>query len=123
MTVGTLECGTLDSVPKQPDPERDHHAAEVVAALKARKAAEKVVERRRDELAEKIAAAYATGKFKGAELARLSEYTPEHVRRILRAHGIEGDSSRLTPTQRLGQQIRSRQARPNDPPFPPAGDE
>jgi hypothetical protein len=111
MTVATLVCETLDPVPKPPDEERDRHEALVAAALRARHAAERVVEKRRDELAEAIVAAYATGKFKAAQLARIAGYTPEHVRRILRAHGVEGDSSRLTPTQRLEQRLRERQAR------------
>jgi hypothetical protein len=88
MTVATLVCETLDLVPKRVDEEMERHEALVAAALKARKVAEKVVEKRR----------------------------------ILRAHGIEGDPTRLTPTQRLEQQLRSHQARPNDPPFPPDDD-
>jgi hypothetical protein len=122
MTVATLVCETLDLVPKRVDEEMERHEALVAAALKARKVAEKVVEKRRDELAEAIVEAFRTGKFKAAQLAKIAEYTPEHVRRILRAHGIEGDPTRLTPTQRLEQQLRSHQARPNDPPFPPDDD-
>lgn len=87
-------------MPKDTDPEVAALEAELTAALKARLAAEKVVEKRRDELAEKIVEVYRTGKFKAARIAKVVDYTPEHVRRILRAHGIEGDPNRLTPTQR-----------------------
>lgn len=100
MTVATLECETLGPMPKPPDPAVERHEAAVAAALKARKAAEKVVEKRRDELAAAIVEAFRTGKFKAAQLAKVAEYTPEHVRRILRANGVEGDPNRLTPTQR-----------------------
>jgi hypothetical protein len=108
MTVATLVCETLDLVPKRVDEEMERHEALVAAALKARKVAEKVVEKRRDELAEAIVEAFRTGKFKAAQLAKIAEYTPEHVRRILRAHGIEGDPTRLTPTQRDPTTRRSR---------------
>lgn len=104
MTVATLMCGILGPVPKEIDPERQHYETLVLAALRARNAAEKVVERRREELADVIAEAYRTGRFKAAHLAKLADYTPEHVRRLLRAHGIEGDPSRLSPTQRRMQQ-------------------
>lgn len=87
-------------MPKPPDPEVEALEAELTAALRARTIAEKAVEKRRDELAEKIVKAYRSGKFKAARIAKLVDYTPEHVRRILRAHGIEGDPTRLTPVQR-----------------------
>ncbi len=101
MTVPTLTCETLDAVPKPVDPERDRHEALLDAALRAKTNADRAAERRRDEMADTIAAAYRTGKFKAAAIAKRVGYTPEHVRRILRAHGIEGDPTRLTPTQRL----------------------
>jgi hypothetical protein len=100
MTLATSVCDTLDLVPKEIDPEVVRLEEELTAALRARTAAEKVVEKRRDELAEKIVAVYRTGKFKAARIAKVTDYTPEHVRRILRAHGIEGDPTRLSPTQR-----------------------
>ncbi len=101
MTVPTLTCETLDAVPKPSDAERDRHEALLDAALRAKTNADKAAERRRDEMGDAIAAAYRTGKFKAAVIAKRVGYTPEHVRRILRAHGIEGDPNRLTPTQRL----------------------
>jgi predicted HTH domain antitoxin len=100
MTVATLMCGTLDPVSKEPDPEVVELEAELVAALRAHKAAEKLVDRRREELAETIVKAYRSGKLKASRIAKVTDYTPEHVRRILRAHGIEGDPTRLSPTQR-----------------------
>jgi hypothetical protein len=95
MTVAIYGCVTLNPVPKEIDPEVAALEAEIAAALHARVVAEKVVDKRRDELAEKIVKAFRT------RIAKVAEYTPEHVRRILRAHGIEGDASRLTPPQRL----------------------
>lgn len=84
----------------KPDPEVERYEAELTAALRARVAAEKVMDRRRDELAAKIVEAFRSGNFKAARIAKVVGYTPEHVRRILRAHGVEGDPNRLTPTQR-----------------------
>jgi transposase len=105
MTVAILVCETLDLVPKETDPEVEQHEAELTASLRSLHAAQRSVEKRRDELAEKIVEAYKTGKFKAARIAKIVNYTPEHVRRILRAHGIEGDPTRLSPTQRMEQRI------------------
>ncbi len=104
MNIATLACDTISDVPKPPDPERERHEALLDAALRAKTNADRAAERRRDELAAAIAAAYRTGKFKAAVIGKRVGYTPEHVRRILRAHGIEGDPNRITPTQRLRQQ-------------------
>ncbi len=104
MSIATRACDTISDVPKPPDPEREHHAALLAAGYRAKVAADKAAERKRDELAAAIADAYRTGKFKAAAIAKLVNYTPEHVRRILRAHGIEGDPNRITPTQRLKRQ-------------------
>lgn len=103
MNIATLACDTISDVPKPPDPERERHAALLAAGYRAKVAAERAAERKRDDLAEAIATAYRTGKFKAAAIAKLVNYTPEHVRRILRAHGIEGDPNRITPTQRAAQ--------------------
>lgn len=99
-------CETLSDVPKQPDPERDRHESLLLAALRERRDAETRLERKRANLADAIVAAYRTGKFKAAQIGKLVDYTPEHVRRILRAAGIEGDPTRLTPAQRAELQAK-----------------
>ncbi len=100
MTVGTFACETIDPVARRVDPEAERLEARLVGALRALQAAERAVERKRGDLADEIADVFRTGKFRAATIARIVDYTPEHVRRILRAHGIEGDASRLSPTQR-----------------------
>lgn len=58
-------------------------------ATKAYRRAEHTLEQRRTQLAEAIADAARAGT-KPAEIVRVTGYAREHVRRILRAAGIEG---------------------------------
>lgn len=103
MPIPTPTCETLSDVPKPADPEREKHDALLAAAVRARKQADEQAERKRLALAEAIVAAYRTGRYKAAQIAKQVDYTPEHVRRLLRAAGIEGDPTRLTPAQRAAQ--------------------
>lgn len=100
MPVATLVCETLSPMPKPPDPEVEAGEARLRAAVRAKKSADKLAEQRLEDLAQQIVTEFQTGKFKAAHIARVVGYTPDHVRRILRAHGIEGDPTRLTPPQR-----------------------
>jgi len=83
----TLICDTWDVT----DP--------VERARAALKRAEKVVERRRDELAKAVAEAVARGE-KLSHVGVKAGYTPEHVRRIARAHGIADTTGRVPPSAR-----------------------
>lgn len=74
----------LDPSPRLKAADAEHRRA--IAALKAAKA----------ELALAIAEEVRGGA-KIAAVARYVAYVPEHVRRIARAHGIEGDPSRVPP--------------------------
>lgn len=65
-------------------------------AARAKVKAEELLERRRTELQPLMVAEHTRGVSLSA-LAKLADYTPEHVRRIVRAHGIEGDPARQPP--------------------------
>lgn len=71
----------------------------VTRARAALDRAEAAVERRRDELAEAIAEEVRAGA-KLSHVAAKAKYTREHVRRIVRAHGIEDTSGREPPPGR-----------------------
>lgn len=70
-------------------PEYKAAASEYIAAVAALEAA-------REKLAPLVAAEVARGA-KLSHVAKAAGYTPEHVRRIARAHGVEGDPSRVPP--------------------------
>jgi hypothetical protein len=61
--------------------------------------AEAAVIRRREELAKAVADAVRDGE-KLSRVGVRARYTPEHVRRIARAHGIEDTSGREPPVRR-----------------------
>jgi acyl-CoA reductase-like NAD-dependent aldehyde dehydrogenase len=84
----TLICDTWDVT----DP--------VQQARAALKRAEKTVERRREELAKAVAEAVARGE-KLSHVGAKAGYTPEHVRRIARAHGVEDTTGRKPPQARV----------------------
>lgn len=92
MDCDTLICQT-ESVPAI-NPSDDFKAA---ATAKVR--AEELLERRREVLLPLIAAEVARG-VKLATLARMAGYTPEHVRRIARAHGVDATVDREPPPPR-----------------------
>lgn len=68
----------------------------VTAARAALDRAEATVTRRRDELAHAIADAIRAGE-RLSHVGRRAKYTPEHIRRIARAHGIEDTTGREPP--------------------------
>lgn len=68
----------------------------LLSAVRAHHRAEEQLKRRKEELAQAIADAVKDGA-KLSHVARAAGYTPEHVRRIARAHGVEGDPSRVPP--------------------------
>lgn len=88
MNGHTLICHT--------DPVATELPEELLAAARAHTRAEEMLKRRREELALAIANAVRDGA-KLSHVARAAGYTPEHVRRIARAHGVEGDPSRIPP--------------------------
>lgn len=83
----TLICDTWDVT----DP--------VQQARAALTRAEKAVERKREELAKAVAEAVARGE-KLSHVGAKAGYTPEHVRRIARAHGVESTIDRTPPPPR-----------------------
>jgi hypothetical protein len=68
----------------------------LAAAVTAHNAAKAALKAAKEELALAIADELRAGA-KIAPVARYADYVPEHVRRIARAHGIEGDPSRVPP--------------------------
>lgn len=92
MDCDTLICET-DRVPTEP-------TDEFLAAARAYVRAVEALERRRKELAPLVAAEVARG-VKLSRVGRETGYTPEHVRRIARAHGVEATVDR-TPPRRPG---------------------
>ncbi len=74
----------------------------VLQARAALDRAEGNVKRRRDELAKEVAEAVRRGE-KLSHVGAKARYTPEHVRRIARAHGIEDTTGREPPTRRKAQ--------------------
>jgi transposase len=103
MPIPTLPCETLSPVAKPKSDEALRREKLMLDALAARDRAAATLERRREELAAAIVDLFRTGEYKAAEIGRKVDYTPEHVRRILRAAGIQGDPTRLTPAQRAAQ--------------------
>lgn len=71
----------------------------VTEARRALDRAEATVERRREDLAARIADAVRAGE-KLSKVAVRARYTREHVRRIVRAHGIEDTTGREPPPVR-----------------------
>lgn len=71
----------------------------VTQARTALDRAETLVERRRQELAAAIANQVRDGA-KLSHVAKKARYTPEHVRRICRAHGVESTIDRKPPPPR-----------------------
>lgn len=72
---------------------------EFKAAARAKVLAEEKLERRRKELAPLIASEVARG-VKLSHVAKEANYTPEHVRRIARAHEVEATVHREPPPPR-----------------------
>ncbi|MFB6392602.1 hypothetical protein AAFH96_05720 [Polymorphospora sp. 2-325] len=68
----------------------------VVRAKAALDRAEATVKRRREELAKEVAEAVRRGE-KLSHVGAKAGYTPEHVRRIARAHGVEDKTGREPP--------------------------
>lgn len=68
-------------------------------AARAKVRAEELLERRRTDLAPMIAAEVARG-VNLSTVGKLAGYTPEHVRRIARAHGVEKTVDREPPKRR-----------------------
>jgi hypothetical protein len=92
MDRDTLTCDTERMAVIQPD-------EEFVREANAFKRASEALEARRKSLAPKIAQQVA----KGVQLARVGRecgYTPEHIRRIAREHGVEPAVDRKPPTGR-----------------------
>ncbi|MER7166990.1 hypothetical protein ABT336_13110 [Micromonospora sp. NPDC000207] len=71
----------------------------VLRARAALDRAEATFKRRRDELATEVAEAVRRGE-KLSHVGAKARYTPEHVRRIARAHGIEDSTGREPPPPR-----------------------
>lgn len=69
--------------------------------------AEALVELRRDELAAAIAEEVRGGA-KLSHVAARAKYTREHVRRIVRAHGIEDTTGREPPPGRAPRAVPAR---------------
>lgn len=90
----TLICDTWDVT----DP-----VAQAKAALTR---AEKAVVRRREELAKAVAEAVARGE-RLSHVGARAGYTPEHVRRIARAHGVEDTTGRIPPPPRTKRTVES----------------
>jgi acyl-CoA reductase-like NAD-dependent aldehyde dehydrogenase len=61
--------------------------------------AQKTLERRREELAVAVAEAVGRGE-KLSHVGVKARYTPEHVRRIAREHGIQDTTGRIPPPAR-----------------------
>lgn len=68
----------------------------VTQALAALKRAEALVKQRREELAQAVADAVRNGE-KLSHVGKRAGYTPEHVRRIARAHGVKDTTGRQPP--------------------------
>lgn len=92
----TLICDTWDVT----DP--------VEQARAALKRAEKVVERKREELAKAVAEAVERGE-RLSHVGVKAGYTPEHVRRIARAHGVKDTTGRIPPPARIKSSSESAQ--------------
>lgn len=92
MDRDTLTCDTERMAVIQPD-------EEFVREANAFRAASEALEARRKALAPRIAAQVK----RGVQLARVGRecgYTPEHIRRIAREHGVEPAIDRKPPTGR-----------------------
>lgn len=96
VTVGTMDCDTLIC---ETDRMATDPSDEFLAAARAYAQAVRALERRRAELAPLIAAEVARG-VKLSRVGRETGYTPEHVRRIARAHGVEAAVDRTPPARR-----------------------
>ena len=92
MPSNTLICDTVTVAAVQP-------SDEFLAAAAAKVAAEKRLDRLRDSLAPLIAAEVARGVTL-AEVGRKANYSPEHVRRIARKHGVNAAVERTPPPSR-----------------------
>ncbi len=105
MNRDTMTCDTERMAVIQPD-------EEFVREANAFKRASEALEAQRKALAPKIAAQVK----RGVQLARVGRecgYTPEHVRRVARAHGVEPAVDRKPPSAH-------RQTEPGHDPSPPA---
>lgn len=65
-------------------------------AIAAHERAKKALKTAKERLAEAVAEEVRSGA-KLTDVAKEAKYTPEHVRRLARAHGVEGDPSRIPP--------------------------
>lgn len=65
-------------------------------AIRAHERAKKALKTAKEQLAKRAAEEVRDGA-KLSDVAKATGYTPEHVRRIARAHGVEGDPSRIPP--------------------------
>ncbi len=65
-------------------------------AIQAHERAKKTLKAAKERLAEAVADEVRDGA-KLSDVAKAAKYTPEHVRRLARAHGVEGDPSRIPP--------------------------
>ena len=83
-----LICETV-AVAKEP-------SDRLTEAVRARDRAKAALDKRLEELGEVIADEVRSGVMQ-SKVAKVAKYTPEHVRRIARAHGVEGDPSRVPP--------------------------
>lgn len=88
-----MDCDTLIC---QTDPMANDPSDEFLAAARAYVRAVELLERRRAELAPLVAEEVRRG-VKLSHVAREARYTPEHVRRIARAHGVEATVERTPP--------------------------
>lgn len=70
----------------------------VAQARAAMDRADALLKRRQQELAERIVEAVSSGE-KLSRVALRAKYTREHVRRIVRAHGIEDTTGRQPPAR------------------------
>jgi hypothetical protein len=92
-----MDCDTLicDTVAVATEP-----SEEFLAAARAYVEAGELLKRRREELAPLIAIEVGRG-VKLALVGRHAGYTPEHVRRIARDHGVGSAIDRTPPARRV----------------------
>jgi hypothetical protein len=65
-------------------------------AIKAHERAKKALKNAKEKLAQLAAEEVRSGA-KLTDVAKATGYSDEHVRRLARAHGVEGDPSRIPP--------------------------
>lgn len=98
--LGSDEDGYLRRLEAEGNVEMIRHVRLLTQARREYDEAGELLRRHTAELHVAMADLYRTGEYTAAEIGRRVGYTPEHVRRILRAAGIQGDPTRLTPAQR-----------------------